>query len=146
MSCKNFSLARMSKNDRFLIFFMYKFIKHYGLFISYLWFSLTTSNSKNLALSSTPRLLNHVNSKISWHHTELHETQRPRSGRASHSPPSRTRRSSCRFRALVIGRPRGTHAHNSTRSVLCSTCIGVCVRVRPAAHDSNLIKHRGSRL
>lgn len=72
--------------------------------------------------------------------------------RASHSPPSRSARI---LRTLpgpwAIGRPRGTHAHNSARSILRSNrercCVHACVfRVctRPAAHDSNLIKHRAA--
>lgn len=42
----------------------------------------------------------------------------------------------------AIGRPRGAHAHNSTRSIPCVSHTHTHGR----AHDSNLIKHRGSRL
>lgn len=42
----------------------------------------------------------------------------------------------------AIGRPRGAHAHNSTRSIPCVSHTHAHGR----AHDSNLIKHRGSRL
>lgn len=42
----------------------------------------------------------------------------------------------------AIGRPRGAHAHNSTRSIPCVSHTHSHGR----AHDSNLIKHRGSRL
>lgn len=42
----------------------------------------------------------------------------------------------------AIGRPRGAHAHNSTRSIPCVSHTHTHGR----AHDSNLIKHRGSHL